>query len=157
MLKNKILPFLLSSLIAFALWAYVITFISSEREGTFYDIPVSYQGEALLEDRNLMITYQSAENVNVVVSGNRTDVNKVDSSNITVKVDLSRIDEPGNMIPLDYTVTFPGDVPSGALTTQSKYPDTIYFTVEARREKQVRRGSVAMIWLSPLGLWFTIT
>ena len=39
MFKNKILPMLLSIVIAFGLWAYVITFVSSEIEGTFYDIP----------------------------------------------------------------------------------------------------------------------
>ena len=67
MFKNKILPLLLSVAIAFCLWAYVITFVSSEREGTFYDIPVSYQGEALLEERNLMIVTEEKPTVTLTL------------------------------------------------------------------------------------------
>ena len=136
-MKNKISSIALSVLIAFGLWGYVITTVSPGYTDTFYNIPVVKEGSGVLEDRNLIITYQSSDNVDVTVSGNRTDVNKVDSSNITVKVDVSKIDEPGTMIPARCNVTFPGDVPNGALTTESISPDTIYFTVEERREKQV--------------------
>ena len=136
-MKNKISSIALSVLIAFGLWGYVITTVSPGYTDTFYNIPVVKEGSGVLEDRNLIITYQSSDNVDVTVSGNRTDVNKVDSSNITVKVDVSKIDEPGTMIPLRCNVTFPGDVPNGALTTESISPDTVYFTVEERREKQV--------------------
>lgn len=143
-MKNKVTSVLLSFLIAFGLWVYVITTVSPGYEETFYNIPVVKEGSGTLEDKNLMITYQSTDRVDVTVSGNRTDVGKVDSSNITVKVDLTRIDEPGTMIPLTYTVSFPGDVPQGALTTESKSPDTIYFTVEERREKPV---PVEVVWI----------
>lgn len=136
-MKNKVYSVALSLLIAFGLWCYVITTVSPGYEDTFYNVPVVKEGAGVLEDRNLIITYQSADNVDVTVSGNRTDVNKVDSSNITVKVDVSKIEEPGTMIPLRCNVSYPGDVPIGALTTESTGPDTIYFTVEERREKQV--------------------
>ena len=143
-MKNKFTSMLLSLLVAFGLWVSVITTVSPGYEDTFYNIQVAKEGAGVLEDRNLMITYQSAEHVDVVVSGNRTDVNKVDSSNITVKVDLSKIDKPGTMIPLTCNVTYPGDVPQGALTTVSRSPDTIYFTVEERREKAV---PVEVVWI----------
>ena len=143
-MKNKLSSIMLSLLVAFGLWLYVITTVSPGYKDTFYNIPVVKEGTGALEDQNLMITYQSTDNVDITVSGNRTDVNKVDSSNITVKVDLSRIDEAGTMIPLTYTVGFPGDVPSGALTTENKSPDTIYFTVEERREKPV---PVEVVWI----------
>ena len=55
MFKNKILPLLISFVGAFMLFCYVITFVSAEREETFYDIPVSFQGEAIMEDRGLML------------------------------------------------------------------------------------------------------
>lgn len=143
-MKSKASSIALSFLIAFGLWLYVITTVSPGYEDTFYNIPVVKDGMAVLEERNLMITYQSVDSVGVSVSGNRTDVNKVDSNNITVKVDLSQIEEPGTMIPLQYRVGFPGDVPAGALTTTSKNPDTIYFTVEERREKAV---PVEVVWI----------
>ena len=143
-MKNKFTSIVLSFLVAFGLWFYVITTVSPGYEDTFYNVQVAKEGISVLEDRNLMITYQSTERVNVVVSGNRTDVNKVDSSNITAKVDLSKIDEPGTMIPLTCNVTYPGDVPQGALTTVNKSPGTIYFTVEERREKAV---PVEVVWI----------
>ena len=143
-MKNKLTSIILSVMVAFGLWFYVITTVSPGYEDTFYNVQVAKEGAGVLEDRNLMITYQSTEYVNVVVSGNRTDVNKVDSSNITAKVDLSKIDQPGTMIPLTIHVTYPGDVPQGALTTVSKSPDTVYFTVEERREKAV---PVEVVWI----------
>jgi len=143
-MKNKFGSVALSLLIAFGLWYYVITTVSPGYSDTFYNVPVVKEGMGILEERNLIITYQSSENVDVTVSGNRTDVNKVDSNNITVKVDVSKIDEPGTMIPLRYSVAYPGDVPNGALTTESTNPDTIYFTVEERREKQV---PVEVVWI----------
>lgn len=143
-MEKKASSIVISFLVAFGLWLYVITTVSPGYEDTFYNIPVVKDAAAVLEERNLMITYQSTENVDVTVSGNRTDVNKVDSSNITVKVDLSQIEEPGTMIPLQYRVGFPGDVPAGAITTTAKNPDTIYFTVEERREKAV---PVEVVWI----------
>lgn len=90
-----------------------------------------------------MLTYQSTSRVAVSASGNRTDVSKLDSGNITVKLDLGKVYEPGTMIPLTYSVSYPGGIPNGAITTTRKNPDTIYVTVEERREKNV---PVEVIW-----------
>ena len=136
-MRNKFTSIALSLMVAFGLWMYVITTVSPGYEDTFYNVNVVQEGMALLEERNLVLTYQSASRVAISASGNRTDVNKLDSGNITVKLDLSRVYEPGTMIPLQYSVTYPGDVPNGAVTTTRKNPDTIYVTVEERREKQV--------------------
>ena len=77
MFKNKIVSLLLSVLVAFGLWAYVITFVSSDMEGTFYDIPVSLQGEALLAERGLMITTQEKPTVTLTLYGNRRELNQL--------------------------------------------------------------------------------
>lgn len=143
-MRNKFTSIALSLLVAFGLWMYVITTVSPGYEDTFYNVNVNQEGVALLEERNLVVTYQSASRVSISASGNRTDVNKLDPSNISVKLDLSKILEPGTMIPLQYTVSYPGDVPSGAVTTTRKTPDTIYVTVEERREKQV---PVEVVWV----------
>lgn len=143
-MRNKFTSIALSLLVAFGLWMYVITTVSPGYEDTFYNVNVIQEGIALLEERNLVVTYQSASRVAVSASGNRTDVNKLDSGNIAVKLDLSKIFEPGTMIPLQYTVSYPGDIPNGAVTTTRKNPDTIYVTVEERREKQV---PVEVVWV----------
>lgn len=136
MVKNKILLMLLSIAIAFGLWVYVITFVSSDMEGTFYDIPVSLQGEALLAERGLMITTQEKPTVTLTLYGNRRELNKLNNENITIVADVSKIGEPGTHN-LNYTPYYPGDIPSNAFTVQSQYPSMVKITVEKRLTKEV--------------------
>lgn len=136
MFKSKILPMLLSVAIAFGLWAYVITFVSSEREGTFSDIAVSYQGEALLEERGLMIVTEEKPTVTLTLYGNRRELNKLDNSNIAIIADLSKIGEPG-IHNLRYNVYYPGDIPDNTFTVQSQYPGMVKIEVERRITKEI--------------------
>lgn len=136
MFKSKILPLLISVVIAFCLWAYVITFVSSDREETFYDIPVAFQGEALLEDRNLMVVSQERPTVSLTLYGNRRELNKLDSSNIIIVADLSKIGESG-IHSLGYNVYYPGDIPDNAFVVQSQYPNMVKVEVERRITKDV--------------------
>lgn len=137
-MKNKIWSAVLSILIAFTLWYYVISVVSPGSDDWVYDIPVVFEGETVLtEDRGMMITSASSEVlVDLHLSGNRTDLAKVNKGNITVKVDLSKVYDPGEH-ELTYSWVFPGDVPQGALTVESKYPETIKLTVEKRVKKPV--------------------
>ena len=59
-MKSKLSSMLLSIAIAFGLWTYVITSVSPGSEETYSQIPVILDGEALLAERNLMITSASA-------------------------------------------------------------------------------------------------
>ena len=136
MFKSKVLNLILAFVIAFGLWAYVITFVSSEREETFYDISVSYQGEALLNERNLMITSEVKPTVNLTLYGKRSDLNKLSTENITILADLSKIGEAGTHS-LNYNIFFPGNVPDNAFTVQSQYPSMVRITVERRITKDV--------------------
>ena len=81
-MRNKFTSIALSLMVAFGLWMYVITTVSPGYEDTFYNVNVVQEGMALLEERNLVLTYQSASRVAISASGNRTDVNKLDSGNI---------------------------------------------------------------------------
>ena len=137
MTKNKVTSILLSIIIAFGMWLYVVTNVSQEADYTIYNVPVIMEGEAVLNERNMMITDISADDVDLTLSGNRSDLAKVNNSNITLKVDLTKIYEPGEKIALSYNPTYPSDVPANALTIVNRYPDNIYITVEARRHKEV--------------------
>lgn len=137
MKNNKLYSMILSVVVAFGLWLYVVNNVSQESEETFYNIPVALEGEAVLEEKNLMITNQSASAVSLKLSGSRSDLNKVNSSNITVKANLATIYEPGERIGLTYSISFPGDVPSNAFVVETKNPSTIYFDVDTRRTKEV--------------------
>ena len=119
-MKNKIAAAALSIFLATLMWLYVITTVSPGSKETYYNIPVVLSNESVLAERGLMITYQSASTATLVLSGNRTDLSKVDQSNITLKADLSAIYEPGNQIALTYTTSFPGNVASNAFVIESK-------------------------------------
>ena len=137
-MKNKTGSILLSLVVAFFLWYYVISVVSPGSTETIYDIPVVFEGETVLtEDRGMMITSQADEvTVDLKLSGNRTDLAKVNKGNITIKVNLARVYDPGQH-ELTYDIIFPGDVPVGALTTELKTPETVKLTVEKRVRKPV--------------------
>ncbi len=138
MRKNRFYSIVLSLLIAFGLWTYVVTTVSQEDDATFYNIPIVLEGEASLAEKNLMITGQSSQTVSLHLSGARSDLNKVNSGNITVKVNLANIDEPGERIALSYSsITFPGDVPNNAFVVESRSPGQIYVDVDYRRYKEI--------------------
>lgn len=135
-MKNKIGSILLSLVIAFGIWMYVITDVAPESDRTFYDIALTEVGETVLNENNLMITNWSAKNVDLKLSGNRTDLNKLNEANIILKVDLSKIYEPGTHR-IDYTISYPGDVASNAFTKLSQYPEYITVTVEKKLTHEV--------------------
>jgi len=136
MTKNRVLSLLLAVSIALILWVYVITVVSPNSEATFYNIPVVVQGEPMLESYGLMNVTEDIPTVTLKLSGNRSDLNKVNSSNITVVVDLSKVYEAGTAH-LRYTISYPGDVPTGALNEESRYPSTIAIEVERKIRKEV--------------------
>lgn len=142
-MKSKIISIFISLAIAFGLWLYVITYVSPGSEETYYDIPVVFDGETVLSERGLMVTDVSSRSVNVTLSGNRSDLAKVNRANITVKANLSSIYEPGSKLSMNYSVSWPGDLPNNAFVTQSKNPASIYVTVEYRVTKEV---PVEVVW-----------
>lgn len=135
--SNKIVLILLSAILAFGLWIYVITVVSPNSETTIYDIPVSFEGDSVLEkSNNLIITAKQTTKIDLRVAGNRSDLNKLNSSNIKVKVDVTKIYDPGTH-DLNYTVILPGDIPTNAVSIQTKSPATVRVVVEQREEKEI--------------------
>ena len=137
MARNKLYSMLLSLAVAFCLWLYVSNNVSIEDSNTFYNIPVVMEGEAILSEENLMITSISANTVSLNLSGARSDLSKLDSSKLAAKVDLSGLKEPGEHIPLSYTISFPSDVSPSAFTQGNKNPGAIYVDVDYRRVSEI--------------------
>ena len=151
MTRNKLGSILLAITIAFGLWLYVVTNVSIEDERTYHDIPVAFEGEIALEERGLMITHGTDATVDLRLYGARTNLNKLTSSNINIKVNLARIYDVGQ-VEVDYDISYPGDVPSNAFTELSKNPSAITLIVEERIKKEVPvtvsfTGSVAAEYL----------
>lgn len=153
-MKRKIGMALLSVVCAFGLWLYVITTVSPGSTDTYYNIPIIWEGESVLNENGLMVTAVSSNTVNLRLSGNRSDLSKVNSANITIKADLSKIREPGTQIPISYsTPTFPGEVASNAFVIETKEPDTIYVTVVKRISKTV---PVEVVWVGSTAEGFMV-
>lgn len=134
-MKNKLLTLALSVAIAFGLWLYVITVVSPGYENTYYNIPVVIQNESLLTERGLIITKNENATVNLHLTGNRVDLNKLNSANITVSVDASKIYEARRQS-VSYTITYPGDITENAISAQ-KIPGTVWLQVEELVSKSV--------------------
>lgn len=135
-MKNKILTALLSLGIALSIWLYVVTVVSPNSDKHYENIPVVTQSEVLLHERGLMITEKDVSEVTLHLEGSRIDLNKLNSSNINVTVDVSKIYEPG-IHNLTYSVSYPGDVAQNAINVRSKTPGTVTVKVEERINKKI--------------------
>lgn len=133
-MKSKVWQLVLSVAIAVALWFYVISVVSPESEETFYDIPVSYQND-VLEERGLMIV-SDTPTVTLKLKGNRSDLNELNASNITILVNLAAIQAPGTQM-VKYDVSYPANLPSNAFETLSQTPNLLLLKVENKLKKPV--------------------
>ena len=130
-MKSKIWNIVVSVVIAFGLWLYVVSVVTPETEETFYDIPISYQND-VLEERGLMIVSETPT-VTVKTKGNRSDLNELNATNITVLVDLASIQAPGTQM-LSYKVIYPGNM---AVETLSQNPSVLQLKVENKIKKSI--------------------
>ena len=137
MRKSKIYSMILSVVVAFGLWLYVVNTVSIETDITFEGIPVVREGESKLTEQNLIVTSISTNTVSMNLAGAREDLNKIDKSNTSVKIDLGKITEPGENIPLNYTPSYPADVSSSAFDVSEKNPAVIYVSVDYRRSFEI--------------------
>lgn len=136
-MKNKLLTALLSVGGALLLWLYVVTVVSPNSDGHYNNVPITVQGEAVLQDRGLMIVSGELPTVSLHLEGNRTDLNKINSSNISIGVDVSGIGEPGRY---SLSLTQPNyltDVSNMVITVLSKDPGTVTVEVDRRISKPV--------------------
>ena len=135
MKRNKLGSFLLALVISLGLWLYVVNYINTTHEQTFYNVSVGLEGKSRLTERGFMLLSEDEYRVNITVSGSRQDVSKLNAGNIQVVADLSKIEEPGEH-KLDYNVSYPGDVLTGAVKSK-KDPDWVTVVVARKKTKEI--------------------
>ena len=135
-MKNRFIYALLSALIAFGLWLYVITVVNPEAEQTYYDVPVVLTNESVLKDKGLMILTDTDPKVTLVLRGNRTDLNKLKNSDITLLADLAKINAAGNQ-KLNYSISFPGEFADNAFEVLSHAPDQVNLEIVEWGSKEI--------------------
>lgn len=135
MKKNKVLSMLLSLAIALGLWLYVVTTVSTETTETYNDISVTFEGESILAERNLMITSGKDFEVDLRLTGSRGNHKKITTANdISLKVDLTRVYDPGEL-ELSYKISYPNGLGEDAFEIVDQYPDKVKVTVEKKAQR----------------------
>ncbi len=121
-MAKKIMTAAMALAISFALWLYVVMVIGPEYQDTFRGVKVELVGEDVLKQRGLMVMQDVDDlTVDLVLSGNRSDLNNLSSSNISVTLDVSHINGPTDT-PFEYKIAFPGNVSQSAVTVESQNP-----------------------------------
>ncbi|MBQ7897000.1 MAG: hypothetical protein IJ323_01110 [Clostridia bacterium] len=93
--KNFVLR-ILSFLCALLLWFYVSEVESPTAEKTFESVSVTVKNkDVLLSETELSLISDAIYETNIVLSGKKRTLNKVDYDNISASVDLSRLTEAG--------------------------------------------------------------
>lgn len=92
---------LLSLVLAFLLWLYVMGEENPEIPYEINDVPVKLINSDTLEKKGLIVLDEKNYTVNVKVRGRRSDVLNIAAQNISVFADLSRVNSKGtNVIPV---------------------------------------------------------
>ena len=134
-MKNKLGSFLLALLFACSLWLFVVTVEQPESESTYYDIPVVYQNEDVLAERGLMIVSERPT-VTLKLKSTRSNLRNLNEANINILVNLANIRE-AKSYSLNYSFSFPGNVPQSEVSVVSTSAEQIKLKVERRITKQV--------------------
>ena len=134
-MQSKFLKVLLSVVVAFALWCFVIMVEQPESENTYYNIPVVLLNEDVLTERGLMIVSERPT-VTLRLSATRTILNSLNESNINVIANVAPITSVGSH-EITYSISYPGNVPATSVTVKSQSTDMVNLKVEKRITKRV--------------------
>lgn len=133
---SKIFWMVISLICSVVLWAYVSDQEGTIVEKTYAGIRVEFNGQEQLSGRNLSIMKSDYSSVTVKISGTRTELSKLDASNIVAVVDVSNITQP-NEVELSYEIVFPNNVDTDGLTITKRSPDTVKLTIVKDATKTV--------------------
>lgn len=128
-MAKKLITAAIALVISFALWMYVVLVIGPEYKDNFRNVEVKIVGD--LKD-DLMILGDQEFTVDLVLSGNRADLNKINAGSIEVELDRSQIQQEGTS-PYRYEIV---NLPD-SITIESYSPARITLEVVKRQEKTV--------------------
>jgi YbbR domain-containing protein len=132
MKNKKLLTFLISLCVAFVLWGYVITVEKPDSEESYkVEVTLSDDDIALLHDRGLMP--QDYENLTVTlkVSGSRSHLKNLRSSDLAVVVNLSGVREKGKQ---SFTYRIPD---LGNVEVVSSKPEKVDISIVEWEKKEI--------------------
>ncbi len=125
-----------SLLLAFVLWLYVGKEANPSVAAPVRGIKVTVAGLEKLEERGLMVSEGADQTITLDLQAKRNVFNRLDNENITITVDVSNINEPGE-VSLDYKITYPLSVYGEVIEERGKRPEKIALTISRWTEKEV--------------------
>ncbi len=136
MQRHKILAFLLALIASVALWVYAVTFVNPDDTATISDIRVRITGSSSLTTRGLMLTGGEEQYIDVEISGRRSDLKELNSSNLEAIADVGNIDTAGTF-EVSWTLNPPATVASGDIRLVSANADRVKVKVSERRDREI--------------------
>jgi len=134
---NKALYMALSLLFAIVFWLYVDNVQGNTITETFNDIPVEFLGEDdTLPSRNLVVVGGNEITVDLELSGPRTVITGLRSSDIGLQVDLTGVTAVGTY-PLTPKLVLPSNISRNDVVIDKSSASTISVVVEQMFEKTV--------------------
>lgn len=137
--ESKAFNIILAILIAVGLWVYVTSMVSTNADTSVSNIPVSIVGEDVLNGKGLMVDPSSKLSISLKLTGSRnalanflTNLNE----NLTVSVNVSTIDEPGEY-QLPCSIKTESSIITGAVTVEGKNEQTVSVSISQMLEKTV--------------------
>lgn len=98
--NNRKINIVLSLVIAFCGWLYVMYNVDPTTTRTFRKVPITYSNEKDLESKGIALKSADKKSIEIKVEGHRSEVNKMDDSDIKVRADLSDAGKGENTLQL---------------------------------------------------------
>lgn len=132
--RSRLICLLISLVAAVALWAYVVTVVSTEKSATIYNIPVTFTGLDTLQEQNLTVTEGLDATVTLQLTGRRTLIQELNQDNISLTVDVSKITTAGTYS-RNYNISYPSGI--SGINVDRRMPGTIDVTVEELESREI--------------------
>lgn len=134
---KKLWYMILSLLFAVAFWVYVDNAEGNTITATFNNISVEFIGETdTLPSRGLMLAQNEKITVDLELRGPRSVITSLNSSDMSIQVDLSNITAVGTY-PLSYRLLTPDNVNSSSVSIESASVSTVTVRVVSLCEKTI--------------------
>lgn len=104
MLENKKARFVISFILAFVLWFYVVGQLDPITKKTYRGITIALANEQTLSDNGMAVIDTSDDSLRVTISGKRNTVSRLSKADIVASVDLTNAAEGSNKLPIDLKI-----------------------------------------------------
>lgn len=132
--KHKIVSFLLALIVSVGLWVYAVTVVNPDDTTVVRDIRVRITGTKELAMNNLVLTGGEEQYIDVEVSGRRSDLKELNSSNLEAIADVSNIEAPGKY-QVSWRLNPPASVASGDIKLVRSSSNKISVKVSEYKER----------------------